>query len=298
MKKAQTGVMGMVILTGIVLVIISVAYLWGKPLVQKNIDKAKLNIVEQKLYEIDDAIKYTASTGSNSVVDLNIGGATFSVDEYNNRIVYTITSSVPVASTSSEVPINFYELAETKESITYNTSSTVTSDPLLSGYNSITHHTNTTIDGTFYNVSIYQNTSSSEWELLCIWRDSIVQSDDCGEEGDTITIGDNGYEIVTINSTGESAFVFGPYIENVGVYGSEPSGIISARALGLGDRQKVLFYLRYREMVDKDGRVHKIVLQCRSNCLSTTDTNKLLITRDNIIVDGDKVYTYINLGVE
>ncbi len=298
MKRAQTGIMGVVVLTGIVLAIISVAYLWGKPLIQKSIDKAKVNIVEQKLYEIDDAIKYTASTGSNSVVDLNIAGGTFSVDEYNNRIVYTITSSVPVASTSSEVPINFYELAETKESITYNTSSTVSTDPALSGYNSITHHTNTTIDGTFYNVSIYQNNSSNEWELLCIWRDSITQSDDCGEEGDTITIGDNDYEIVTIDSNGESAFVLGPYVENTGVYGSEPSGIISARALGLGDRQKILFYLRYREMVDKNGKKHKIILQCNTNCLSTTDTSKLLITRDNIIVGEDTIYTYINLGVE
>jgi hypothetical protein len=109
--KAQTGVLGVVVLTRILLAIVSVTYLWGQPLIQKNVDRAQVNLVLEKLDELNDAILYTASTGSNSIIDLDLTNSVFLIDYDNNRAIYETYSTVPIIASIEEVPINYYELA-------------------------------------------------------------------------------------------------------------------------------------------------------------------------------------------
>lgn len=300
MRSAQTGVLGMVVLTGIVIVIISITFMWGQPLIQKNVDKAQINMVMEKLDEINDAIIYTASTGSNNIVSLDLTNSAFLIDESSNRIMYQTYSSVPIISGTEEVPINYYELATIRESLTYNTTDTSNSDPIVTGYETITHHkSNITIGGVLYNATIHENSSNNEWDLLCLWKDySITESTDCARSGETITQEDIVHDIISILSSGEAAYANGDIIENQGILGNEPSGIISAESVSLIDTEKITFYLTYRGMLSPINKEHKIILSCSNNCVSSNTEKDLIISRTNIVQSSNSTITYISLEVQ
>ncbi len=298
-NKAQTGILGIVILTALLLGIVSVTFLWGQPLIQKNVDRAQVNLIMSKLDEINDAILYTSSTGSNSIIDLDLTTSTFVVDTDNNRIVYETYSTVPIISSTTEVPINYYELAQERESITYNATNLISTDPVVAGYEVSTHHTNTTIDGVYYNVSIHENSASSEWELVCIWPlDTITLINDCGKAGEAIVKEGITIDILSVITDGEGAYALGDYVENKGVLGSEPSGIISAQSLTLRDREKITFYLTYRTMISSFNEEYRIILDCVEDCVASNTDKELLISRDNVIMTSDEVTTYITLEVQ
>ncbi|MBN1923566.1 MAG: hypothetical protein JW791_02285 [Nanoarchaeota archaeon] len=298
-RVAQTGILGIVILTAILLVIVSVTFLWGQPLIQKNVDRANINLIMDKMDEINDAVLYTASTGSNSIVDLDLSASSFVVDTDNNRVVYETYSTVPIIASTQEVPVNYYELAEERETITYNTSSTYNVDPQVTGYELITHHGNTTIDSVFYNVTVHENTGTNEWELVCFWKDyTIKEAADCAMIGEAVTKQGVSIDVIGIITAGEGVYALGDYVENFGVLGSEPSGIISAQSLSLRDKEKVTFYLTYRTMISSYDEEYKIIIDCADNCVASNVDKKLLISRTNVVMSSDQVTTYINLEVQ
>jgi len=299
MGKAQTSILGVVIITGIVLALVSVTYIWGQPLIQKNVDRAHTNLVMDKMDEIDDAILYTSSTGSNSVVDLDLSTSTFVIDAPNNRIIYQTYSTVPIIASVTEVPINYYELATERESKTYNATWTTANNPALSGYETTTHHTNTTIGDVFYNVTIYQNSTSSAWELVCFWKaGAITKLLDCAEENQAVTKESTTIDMIGIETDGTGAYTLGAVVENKGVLGSEPSGIVSAKSVTLADKEKITFYLTYRAMISADNEEYSIILQCADNCVASNNNKKLVISRVNVLMTSTEVNTYIKLEVQ
>lgn len=299
MRKCQTGILGVVILTGIVLAIISVTYVWGQPLIQKNVDRAQVNQALEKIEEINDAILYTSSTGSNSIVNLDLTKSTFLVDADNNRVVIETTSTVPIVASVEEVPINYYELAEKRESITYNTTNTINTDPIISGYEVTTHHANTTIQEVNYNVSIHENTSTNEWDLLCIWKDyTINKNNDCAGAQEALEKEGVTIDVLSILASGEAAYALGGMEENKGILGSEPSGIVSAESINLGDSEKITFYLTYRSMLSSEDEEYKVILNCNQDCVASNTDKKLVISRENVIITTSEVNTIINLEVQ
>ncbi|VVB74533.1 Uncharacterised protein [Candidatus Tiddalikarchaeum anstoanum] len=298
MRKSQSEVLGTVVLTGILLLVVSITFLWGQPLIQKNIDKGQINTIMEKLNEINDAVISTASTGSNNIVELDLTTSAILLDELNNKIIMTTTSSVPVIASNTELPINYYELATTRENIAYNTTTLTTTDPGITGYNTQTHHANTTINTTIYNISVYQNTTSNNWELTCIWKNTLNNNNDCAKTGENILKENNAYELISILTGGDAAYFSGPIIENLGVLGSEPAGIISAESIRVGNKEDITFYITYRGMTAPTGEEHKILISCTSGCSASGTTKKLTTTRTNIIRESNITTTYINIGVE
>lgn len=297
--KAQSEILGTVILTGVLIVVVTITFMWGQPLIQKNIDRTEVNTAIDKLEEISDAILYTASTGSNNVVRLDLTSASFLVDELNNRIILETYSGVPIIASTEELPINYYELALMNENLAYNTTYTSSIDPQLSGYELNTRHTNTTINSEFYNVTVHQNTTSLEWNLACIWKDNAInQASDCAKTGGIIEKEGNNYEIINILTSGEAAYMNGALIENIGVLGSEPSGIISAKSIKVGDRQKITFYLTYRAMMSPTGELYKIIINCASGCSATSSEKTLIVSRTNTLREENITTTYVLLGVQ
>jgi len=297
-NKAQVGVLSVVLLTGIVLSIVSVTYLWGQPLIEKNVDKSHINAVLEKLDEIDDAIQYTINSGSNTVIDLDLSDTYFIIDSDNNRLIVETFSSVPMISSVEEVPINYYELSKIRESLSFNTTYTYTDNPLVSGYNSLVYHTNYSFSGVLYNVTIHQNTISDEWDLVCIWRDSINSASDCAKRNEALVVEGVTLDIVTIITDGTRFFALGDYIENDGVLGSEPTGIISGKSASLADKEQITFYLTYRSMISASQDKYVIVVSCSNNCATSDNNKQLVISRDNVVRNSDSITTYVKLEIQ
>jgi hypothetical protein len=206
---------------------------------------------------------------------------------------------VPIIASVEEVPINYYELANVRQATTYNTTNTVDTDPLITGYEQTTHHANTTIETVFYNVSIHENSGTSEWDLFCIWKDyTINKPDDCAGENQAITKEGVTIDVLSIITDGTGAYTLGALVENQGVLGSEPSGIISAESINLGDAEKITFYLTYRTMLSTQDEEYKIILECPANCVASNVDKKLIISRNNVIIGTNQVTTTVKLEVQ
>ena len=63
-KKAQSQVMSIVIITGIIISLVGVAYAWGKPLVEKRVTIAEYTTIENFILELNEKIIDIANSGS------------------------------------------------------------------------------------------------------------------------------------------------------------------------------------------------------------------------------------------
>lgn len=86
-KKAQTQAMSVVLITGIVIGLVSVAYLWGKPLIEKRSTVAEFSSIESFILELDKKIVGIANSGSGSAtLDLPFG--VLRVDDTENSLTF------------------------------------------------------------------------------------------------------------------------------------------------------------------------------------------------------------------
>jgi hypothetical protein len=116
-KKAQTQVMSIVIITGIIISLVGVAYFWGKPLIEKRTTISEFNSVENFIVELNDKIISIANSGSGKyTIELPFGSikaiAYNAVDPKNNSFIFEhviaqpilINATVPIKTTSLEEP--------------------------------------------------------------------------------------------------------------------------------------------------------------------------------------------------
>src|SRR3972149_2155869 len=117
MMRAQTQILGAVLITAILLLVSGSAFIWGKPLIDKSTDKSKIDGLVLKMAEIDSAIKQAASTGSSKNLKIRISESD-EVSVTNDGEIRMITyTQVPVISTKDFAPLNSYELSVKKELI-------------------------------------------------------------------------------------------------------------------------------------------------------------------------------------
>lgn len=297
-KQAQSTILGVVILTGLILSVVSISYLWGQPLVEKSMDKNNVNLLIDNLKEINDLIIYTVNSGSNTISKLNLNGDSFLIDEINNRLVIKTEATIPVINTIKEVPINTYELPRVRESLTFNMTGNelVTLTP-LTGYYADVKLINRTFGNRVYNISLHNNTETDLYDKICIWQNVLTESD-CVQVGETIRIELVTYEIMGILDSGELAFAYGKYIENQGIKGIDVSGIISSRGIDLVNKEDISLYLTYRTLVDSDGRRYKIVLNCFNNCQVSNVNKELVISLDSVSANATDVISYVTLRTQ
>ncbi|MFB6075665.1 MAG: hypothetical protein ABEK17_00835 [Candidatus Aenigmatarchaeota archaeon] len=72
--KGQTQIMSAVLLTGIMVGLISVAYIWGGPMIQKQKDIVKLNNMENFMENLNKEIRDVAKNGGTSKLNVDLPG--------------------------------------------------------------------------------------------------------------------------------------------------------------------------------------------------------------------------------
>ena len=297
MIKGQVSILGVVILTGIVIGLVSVTYVWAGPLITKNIDKANVNSIINFMNNLNEDILYVASTGSSRVISASLGQATFVIDSESNQVIVEMSSTVPMINSVTEAPINFNELATKRENFNINASKTDTSHS-LPGYAAESKYINQSLSGTTYNISLFNSTATNNYELLCIWNNTINQLNDCANASQSILKEGVAYEAVYINSSGSNALFIGGLIENAGVFGLEPSGILSGKGFNSDDKEYITLYLTYRALISDDNTEFKIFIECSNNCAFSNERKSFVISRSNIVRGSGYVHTYVNLEVD
>ncbi|MFB6088832.1 MAG: hypothetical protein ABEK36_03585 [Candidatus Aenigmatarchaeota archaeon] len=73
--KGQTQIMSAVLLTGIMIGLISVAYIWGGPMIQKQKDVVKLDDMESFMRNLDKEIRNVAKNGGTTNLNVNLPGS-------------------------------------------------------------------------------------------------------------------------------------------------------------------------------------------------------------------------------
>jgi hypothetical protein len=296
MNKAQVSILGVVILIGIVMALVSVTYIWAGPLITKNIDKANVNSVISFMNNLNEDILYVASTGSSRVISANIGQASFIINPDNNQIIVEMSSTVPMINSVTESPINFYELATKREN--FNTNASMLDDSIsLPGYEPISYYSNLTLGNVNYNISLF-SFSENNFTLLCIWNNSLNQANDCGQAGQSISKEGTAYEVVYINQSGNNSLFIGGLIENEGVFGLEPSGILSGKGFNSNGKEYITLFLTYRALISDENVKFKIFIDCSNSCAFSNEKKNFVISRTNIIRGSGFVNTNITIEVE
>ncbi|MFA5743763.1 MAG: hypothetical protein WC936_02965 [Candidatus Nanoarchaeia archaeon] len=265
MNKGQVSILGVVILMGIVMGLVSATYVWAGPLITKNLDKANVNNVISFMNDLNDDILYVASTGSSRIVESNLGEASFVINSADNQVIVELSSTVPMINSVTEAPINFHELATKTENFNIN-ASIMDESVSLSGYEPVSYYSALSLGGVDYNASLFNSTESNDFELLCIWNGTINELNDCALTGQSISKEGTVYEVVYINESGTNALFIGGLVENKGIFGLEPSGIISGKGFNSNNKEYITLFLTYRALVSDDNVEFKIFINCSNNC--------------------------------
>jgi hypothetical protein len=107
--KAQTSMISIVIIAGLVISMVSAAYTWAVPMVEKRISITDYNLIENFALELDQEITEIANTGSGSATleipkgSVYVSGFAFD-GPVNNSITIDFELSQPIM-TEGSVPI-------------------------------------------------------------------------------------------------------------------------------------------------------------------------------------------------
>ena len=103
--KAQSEVVSTILLIGISIAAVSIAYMWGLPLIEKGQSSNKIASAENTMGIIDAAISDVIRNGGQKSVDVNLDGS-LEVSSQENSIMYRITTKKAGVATTEWVPMN------------------------------------------------------------------------------------------------------------------------------------------------------------------------------------------------
>lgn len=81
--KGQTQIMSAVLLTGIMIGLIGIAYVWGGPMIQKQKDVVKLDNMETFMQNLNKEVKSVAKNGGTSKLNVKLPGSLKVVNNNN-----------------------------------------------------------------------------------------------------------------------------------------------------------------------------------------------------------------------
>lgn len=90
-RKAQTQVISAILITGIAVGVVSIAYIWGVPLIQKSQVSTQITNAENLMNTIEKEIANIIQTGGQRSILLSLDGNLI-VDQDANSIVYSLTT--------------------------------------------------------------------------------------------------------------------------------------------------------------------------------------------------------------
>jgi hypothetical protein len=104
-RKAQTEVISALLIVGITVAAVSVAYLWGVPMVQKGQSTSQIQEAEYLMNRIEAGITDVVQNGGQKSISLNLQGP-LEISEEENAIKYTIISKKAGVARTQWVPLN------------------------------------------------------------------------------------------------------------------------------------------------------------------------------------------------
>ncbi|MBR9679183.1 MAG: hypothetical protein GON13_02865 [Nanoarchaeota archaeon] len=302
MKKAQSQILGAVLITAIVMLVSGSAFVWGKPLIDKSTDKSKVDGLLLKMSEIDSAIKQAASTGSSKTVKVRLQEHDELSVSNDGGLKFKSYILVPVISTKDYAPLNSYELAVENELIGVETIETVSESLGICSlpHDGVVKNASLLLEGENFHVVVYNTSNSYDYDHVCIINHTNQPTnDECANEFQTIPVNGVDYVIQRIDKKGEFVYFTGDEVENVGIMTRDVPGVISGKSRVLSSTEGLLttLVLNYRGLIDNNGVIHRIIIQCENNCLSTKSETLVKIIRSDIIRTGSSIDTYINIGL-
>lgn len=297
--KAQSAIISTILLSSIILSIVTATFIWGQPLVQKTTDKIKIDSFTEMLETIKNAIDNAQQTGSPSQLRLDISDATIIIEPDNNAVAIKTKTVIPIITSFIFVPISYTELPFENELIDVDASEeNLTPVFMPQGYSIGTtiHYGNTTLASEVYNITSFY--TGSDYDTICIYQEQYAIQDDCIEEGESLTKNSINYILSWINSGGTEVILTGPEIENHGVLGTDPGGIIIGKSTPVSRIQHIELRLAYRGLIDASGRMTKTIIQCSRGCRTGDGSKTLRVTRDKIDRTENTTYFYIKLKFE
>ncbi len=297
--KAQSAIISTILLSSIILSIVTATFIWGQPLVQKTTDKIKIDTLTEMLKTIKNGIDNAQQTGSPSQVQLDISGATVIIKPDDNAIAVKTKTTIPIITSYTFVPLSYTELPFENELIDINTSH-INSTPVFTPEDYVAgtdiRFGNVTLENEIYNVTTFYTGAS--YDVACFYQGQYATQDECVDEGQDFVKNDTTYTLSWISSDGTEVILIGPEVENLGVLGTDPGGIIIGKSLPISGVQNVELRLAYRGLIDASGRVTKTVLQCTRGCRTGEGRKKLKISLDRVERTENATYFYVNLQFE
>ena len=90
--KGASPIISSILTIGILAIITGIAYQWGMPMIQKNIDITTLNKAENFLRNLDDSVSDIAKTGGTEELIFNLPGE-ININPENNTIKFSLRTS-------------------------------------------------------------------------------------------------------------------------------------------------------------------------------------------------------------
>lgn len=296
--RSQSTIISTILISGLVLSIVTAAYLWAQPLIQKTSDKSRLDTLINLLKTVKQEIDHVQQTGSSSELIVNLQGADMQVLTYDNAVAIKTNVYVPIITSFTWAPISYTQLPTDRKLFFINTSLINTSEvylPVGYVYGSLIHFGNTSPYGIEYNLTVYNR---GVYDYVCIYQGSSPLASDCNEVTKDINKNDANYTISWISDDGTQVILSGLEEENKGLFGIDPAGIIIGKGFPITNIQHVELRLVYRGLIDESGHEYKTIINCSSSCRTSEGAAKLKIKRSSIEQGINATNFYILLSFE
>lgn len=268
-KKAQQTILGAVLVTGIVILLIFVAFVWGRPLIQKNLDMSRILGLIKTMEEVDSSIRYVAESGATKSVEISLENSVLKIlpDEIleGNDIQVDAQTLMPIVSYVTWVPLNTDDTPYSKEKFRAPLSSTDQTIPCVTGVTS-TKRATLSMYGYSYEIFVFETPDYGCDKFVCIKKPNedpalVSCEESCKCEGGIVQKDGIQYKINYVG--GESVEIAGALEENIGTLGIDKQGIILGMATRAGDQNRNSIRLVYRGVEDELSKtVHRIDIEC------------------------------------
>ncbi|RLG15581.1 MAG: hypothetical protein DRN71_00870 [Candidatus Nanohalarchaeota archaeon] len=265
-RKAQSQVLSIILISGILVTVVGATYMWGVPLIEKGRTSSDNELAESFMLLLKEKVDDVAETGEQRTLPVELIGDLELRED--NSLTYTIvtrglniatTAWVPLAGGMSPVQEDMAAVAADGGTGTVNINDDVTC-------------TMTSTCGASPNVNLLSCTGGFAGGVR--------------SEGGTYDINGESYLVHHIDCVGDidgQALIVGPEREKAGIVGIDEAGVLIAKSEPAGDRFKTIYRLAYRELDDistpsKDG--YRIQLTREGNNILGPGQHRITIRRD------------------
>lgn len=276
-RKAQSELLSMMLITGILIAIIGSSYMWGVPLIEKGKTSSENEKAESLMKMIKEKIDDVAQTGEQKTFSFDISGDMELSDD--NSLTYSISTRGLTIASTAWVPLAGGSLP-------------VQEDMAATSANGGSDKVNINEE-----VICQMTSSCSPAQITLTSCQGPYTPPSPLTEGQTFNLGSDTYRVNHIDCAGTKdslALIIGPEKEKAGITGIDEAGVLIARSLSYADKFKTTYRLVYRELdavsgPSNDG--YRIRLVRDGNSLINSGPHKITIRRDeNTRVVGKSKY--------